>query len=103
MADVNDDCYRKCYVGHKGKFGYEFLKFEFRSDGKLRYANNSNYKNDTLICKETYINRTVIEELERICADRQDLEIVLGDEHISFSTSKICSLIDINNSLDPDS
>ncbi|CAF4142082.1 unnamed protein product [Rotaria magnacalcarata] len=73
------------------------------SNGKLRYANNSNYKNDTLICKETYINRTVIEELERICADRQDLEIVLGDEHISFSTSKICSLIDINNSLDPDS
>ncbi|CAM4822027.1 unnamed protein product [Rotaria magnacalcarata] len=73
------------------------------ADGKLRYANNSNYKNDTLICKETYINRTAIEELERICADRQDLEIVLGDEHISFSTSKICSLIDINNSLDPDS
>ncbi|CAF2131897.1 unnamed protein product [Rotaria magnacalcarata] len=75
----------------------------YMEDGKLRYANNSNYKNDTLICKETYINRTAIEELERICADRQDLEIVLGDEHISFSTSKICSLIDINNSLDPDS
>ena len=28
-----------CSVGHKGKFGHEFLEFEFRPDGKLRYAN----------------------------------------------------------------
>jgi protein mago nashi len=35
-----------------GKFGHEFLEFEFRPDGKLRYANNSNYKNDTIIRKE---------------------------------------------------
>ena len=39
-------------VGHKGKFGHEFLEFEFRSEGRLRYANNSNYKNDTMIRKE---------------------------------------------------
>ena len=24
------------YVGHKGKFGHEFLEFEFRPDGKVR-------------------------------------------------------------------
>jgi protein mago nashi len=35
-----------------GKFGHEFLEFEFRPDGRLRYANNSNYKNDTMIKKE---------------------------------------------------
>ena len=91
------------YVGHKGKFGHEFLEFEFSPDGesprclcffffylwgwgrqhvcispakhtrldrhpflffmlkhyphtentgKLRYANNSEYKNDTMIRKE---------------------------------------------------
>ncbi len=39
-------------VGHKGKFGHEFLEFEFRPDGKLRYANNSHYKNETMIRKE---------------------------------------------------
>lgn len=39
-------------VGHKGKFGHEFMEFEFRSDGKLRYANNSNYKKDSMIRKE---------------------------------------------------
>ena len=39
-------------VGHKGKFGHEFLEFEFKGDGQLRYANNSNYKRDTMIRKE---------------------------------------------------
>jgi protein mago nashi len=39
-------------VGHKGKFGHEFMEFEFTDDGKLRYANNSNYKNDVMIRKE---------------------------------------------------
>lgn len=59
MADA---FYLRYYVGHRGKFGHEFLEFEFRPDGKylvcliflgkLRYANNSNYKNDTMIRKE---------------------------------------------------
>ena len=50
MAD--DEFYLRYYVGHKGKFGHEFLEFEFRPDGRMRYANNSNYKNDTMIRKE---------------------------------------------------
>lgn len=29
---------------------------------------------------------------------RQELEIVLGDEHVSFTTSKIGSLSDVTNS-----
>ena len=32
----NDDFYVRYYVGHKGKFGHEFLEFEFRPDGKVR-------------------------------------------------------------------
>lgn len=39
-------------MGHRGKFGHEFLEFEFKANGRLRYANNSNYKSDTLIRKE---------------------------------------------------
>ena len=39
-------------VGHKGKYGHEFLEFEFRPNGRMRYANNSNYKSETLIRKE---------------------------------------------------
>ena len=30
---------------------------------------------------------------------RQELEIVIGDEHISFTTSKIGSLVDVNQGL----
>jgi protein mago nashi len=39
-------------VGHKGVYGHEFLEFEFKPDGRLRYANNSNYKSEVLIRKE---------------------------------------------------
>nr|KAJ3422615.1 hypothetical protein HK105_007296 [Polyrhizophydium stewartii] len=105
-------------VGHMGKFGHEFLEFEFKPDGKLRYANNSNYKNDTMIRKEVYVSQSLMAELKRIITDseilkcddqhwpepnrvgRQELEIVLGDEHISFTTSKIGSLVDVQKSQD---
>jgi hypothetical protein len=40
MAAAGDapgaDFYVRYYVGHKGKFGHEFLEFEFRPDGKVR-------------------------------------------------------------------
>lgn len=117
---ASKDFYLRYYVGHRGKFGHEFLEFEFRPNGKLRYANNSNYKNDTLIRKECYVNQAVMDELKRVIDEseimkeddelwpapdrvgRQELEIVMGDEHISFTTSKIGSLVDINNSKDPE-
>jgi len=135
----SEDFYLRYYVGHKGKFGHEFLEFEFRPDGKLRYANNSNYKNDTMIRKEAYVHNSVMEELKRIISDSEimaeddspwpppdrvgrqvsfiyfgeqkkvilyffikELEIVIGDEHISFTTSKTGSLVDVNRSKDPE-
>merc|ERR1739842_200044 len=115
MTDAQDvDFYLRYYQGHKGTFGHEFLEFEFRPDGRLRYANNSNYKNDTMIRKEAFVHKSVMDELRRIIEDsevmdeddtpwpqpdrvgRQELEIVIGDEHISFTTSKIGSLVDVN-------
>lgn len=33
---------------------------------------------------------------------RQELEIRLGDEHISFETAKIGSLVDVQDSEDPE-
>ncbi|VDN24467.1 unnamed protein product, partial [Gongylonema pulchrum] len=103
-GDNPNDFYLRYYVGHKGKFGHEFLEFEFRPDGKMRYANNSQYKNDTLIRKEAYVGKIVLDELKRIIDDseimqeddaawpepdrvgRQELEILHNDEHISFTT-----------------
>lgn len=31
---MGSDFYLRYYVGHKGKFGHEFLEFEFRPDGE---------------------------------------------------------------------
>lgn len=67
----NGEFYLRYYVGHKGKFGHEFLEFEFRPDGKLRYANNSNYKNDTMIRKEVYLTPAVLRECRRIISDSE--------------------------------
>jgi protein mago nashi len=107
---MSDDFYCRYYIGHKGKFGHEFMEFEITSDGKLRYANNSNYKNDVMIRKEVYVGQSVIDEIKRIVSDsevtaeddnnwpqpdrvgRQELEIKVGKEHISFTVSLIRKL-----------
>jgi len=117
---ASDDFYVRYYVGHKGKFGHEFLEFEFRPDGKVRYANNSHYKNETMIRKEVHVSPSALQELKRIIQDsevlreddslwpepdrigKQELEIVLGNEHVSFTTTKIGSLLDVQESKDPD-
>ncbi|RLN54086.1 hypothetical protein BBJ28_00023499, partial [Nothophytophthora sp. Chile5] len=80
----------RCSVGHRGKFGHEFMEFEFRTDGKLRYANNSNYKKDSMIRKEVgrvgflqivlhvvTVSQSVIDEVKRIISDSEITKCVL--------------------------
>ncbi|KAK4543632.1 Protein mago nashi [Oleoguttula mirabilis] len=99
--------------------------FDFRvvGDGRsaiARYANNSNYRNDSLIRKEMCVSSLMVQEIKRIIKEsevlkeddtkwpqknkdgRQELEIRLGSEHISFETAKIGSLVDVNESEDPE-
>eukprot|EP00428_Durinskia_dybowskii_P064607 CAMPEP_0170364552 /NCGR_PEP_ID=MMETSP0117_2-20130122/5434_1 /TAXON_ID=400756 /ORGANISM="Durinskia baltica, Strain CSIRO CS-38" /LENGTH=147 /DNA_ID=CAMNT_0010619059 /DNA_START=21 /DNA_END=464 /DNA_ORIENTATION=+ len=117
---MSDDFYCRYYVGHKGRFGHEYMEFEITTDGRLRYANNSNYKNDTMIRKEVKLSPLVIEEIKRIIAEseitkeddnnwpepdkngRQELEIKINKEHISFTASKIGSLLNVQESSDPE-
>ena len=73
MAE-EEDFYVRYYVGHKGKFGHEFLEFEFRPDGRLRYANNSNYKNDVMIRKEAHVTQAVMKELRKMMEDSEILK-----------------------------
>ncbi|KAG0175027.1 Protein mago nashi 2 [Apophysomyces sp. BC1034] len=114
-----DEFYVRYYSGHKGRYGHEFLEFEFRSDGHCRYANNSNYRNDSLIRKEMFISPAVLDELKRIIQDSevmkeddtqwppknvvgsQELEVRMGNEHISFETCKLGSLVEVQDSEDP--
>ncbi|KAH9383641.1 hypothetical protein HPB48_025334 [Haemaphysalis longicornis] len=73
-----------------------------------------------MVVSQAYVHKCVMEELKRIIDDseimreddglwphpdrvgRQELEIVMGDEHVSFTTSKIGSLVDVNQSKDPE-
>ena len=167
MEKPKEEFYLRYYVGHKGKFGHEFLEWEVHSDGKvslcfhgchtcytcvatvresfaitatgpsfpnltnfaprstrppsqLRYANNSKYKHDSIIRKEATVSPQVLKELKRIVEaseilkgddqawpepdhiGRQELEVVVGKEHISFATTKLGSLLEVNNSADPE-
>ncbi|PIG83489.1 protein mago nashi [Aspergillus arachidicola] len=125
LAQVSSAADKSCSSGHSGRFGHEFLEFDFRSlgDGRsaaVRYANNSNYRNDSLIRKEMCVSSSMIQEIKRIIKEseimkeddskwpqknkdgRQELEIRLGNEHISFETAKIGSLVDVTESADPE-
>ncbi|KAI1326479.1 Mago nashi protein [Xylariaceae sp. FL0255] len=124
-ASASEPFYIRYYSGHSGRFGHEFLEFDFRvvGDGRsavARYANNSNYRNDSLIRKEMCVSSLVVDEIRRIVKSseimkeddskwpqknkdgRQELEIRLGNDHISFETAKIGSLIDVTESADPE-
>ncbi|OTB01664.1 hypothetical protein M426DRAFT_323291 [Hypoxylon sp. CI-4A] len=125
MAQSGEPFYLRYYSGHSGRFGHEFLEFDFRvvGDGRsavARYANNSNYRNDSLIRKEMCVSSLVVDEIKRIVKTseimkeddakwpqknkdgRQELEIRVGNDHISFETAKIGSLIDVTESADPE-
>ncbi len=123
--DIPNEFYLRYYVGHTGRFGHEFLEFELRSDGRLRYANNSNYKSDLMIRKEVYVSYLIVKEFERIVRDAcisevsderwpnsggkhgtQELELVLPTstekgEEIFLRTSKLGSMSEVTNSRDP--
>ncbi|KLU85209.1 mago nashi like 2 [Magnaporthiopsis poae ATCC 64411] len=125
MSANNEQFYLRYYSGHSGRFGHEFLEFDFRvvGDGRsavARYANNSNYRNDSLIRKEMSVSSLVVDEIKRIVKlseilkeddkkwppknkdGKQELEIKIGNDHISFETAKIGSLVDVNESADPE-
>ena len=106
-------------TGHQGRHGHEFLEFEY-SRGRLRYANNSNYRNDSLIRKEMWVGQLVIDQLRDLIEEseiireddekwpqknvggKQELEIRIGNQHISFETAKIGALVDVQDSEDPE-
>ena len=42
---------------------------------QMRYANNSQYKNDRMIRKECFVNPSVLDELKKII---EDCEVIFG-------------------------
>ncbi|KAF8889002.1 mago nashi [Infundibulicybe gibba] len=97
-----DPFYLRYYTGHSGKHGHEFLEF------------------DTLMAERDVGWPIVLKELKRIVESseitkeddtnwpkknivgKQELEIRIGSDHIAFETAKIGSLVDIQDSEDPE-
>ncbi|KAA0166433.1 hypothetical protein FNF28_03074 [Cafeteria roenbergensis] len=124
-AEPSPPFYVRYYVGHRGKFGHEFLELEItaapdgKGPGRLRYANQSSYKKGSRIRKEAWISNAVVAEAERIvreacvieCDDeqwpepdevgRQELEVVTKDEHICFACAKVGTLAQAQACDDP--
>ena len=115
----HDEFYVRYYFGHRGDYGHEFTEFELSPSGRLRYANNSQYKHDSMIRKEVFVSPAVVEETRRIVLEsqitkvddskwkepdsrsgRQELEIKIGNEHIAFTCPEIGSLADVQKSED---
>uniref|UniRef100_A0A7S2YFY1 Uncharacterized protein n=1 Tax=Entomoneis paludosa TaxID=265537 RepID=A0A7S2YFY1_9STRA len=116
-VEDQDDFYVRYQVAHQR----EWLEFELLPNGKLRYANNSNYSREGMIRRETFLGPGVVEEFKRIIrasgivhvndsswriprnkhSDRQEIECKLGSMHIAFTSIEIKSLSDINDSADP--
>jgi protein mago nashi len=122
----NDEFYLRYYVGHRGRFGQEFIEYELYPSGHLRYANNSNYSHthNSMIRKEVFVSPAVVEEIKRVIqastivqmddsfwkdpdaegstsAGRQELECKIGSHHFAFTACEIGSLADIQKSSDP--
>ncbi|KAJ1836656.1 hypothetical protein LPJ63_000148 [Coemansia sp. RSA 2711] len=107
-------------TGHRGRYGHEFFRFEIDNQGYLKYANNSNYRRDSIIHKSLRLSPTLVAEFKRIVDDseimaedstlwprrdengRLQLDISLNGKSISFETAKISSLADTVDTQDPE-
>ena len=71
MAASKGDFYCRYYVGHKGKFGHEFLEFEFTSAGQvfMRSRSSLHCQRHSQLCAAYHV--------ELLCADalRQQLQL----------------------------
>ncbi|KAJ2136359.1 hypothetical protein IW136_003933 [Coemansia sp. RSA 678] len=115
-----DDFQIYFYTGHKGRYGHEFFRFEIDKYGTLKYANNSNYRRDSIIQKTLRLSPTLINEIQRIIEDseimhedsskwphqdengRLQLEIEMNGQSINIETAKISSLADTLSTEDPE-
>ncbi|KAJ2356346.1 hypothetical protein GGF43_002131 [Coemansia sp. RSA 2618] len=88
--------------------------------GYLKYANNSNYRRDSIIRKRLRLSPTLIDEIKRIVQDseimdesdskwphrddngRLQLEIRMNGKNVNFETAKISSLADTVGTEDPE-
>lgn len=124
-ADKNKEFYLRYYSGgyRDIELGHEFLEFDIRHKAgedyaTLRYANQTNYRDEEMIRKEVYISLLVLSEFMKIVRQsqillenddewpkplresKQELEIRSGKDQKLLKTNGRLSLVTISNEKD---
>ncbi|ODV88031.1 hypothetical protein CANARDRAFT_56238 [[Candida] arabinofermentans NRRL YB-2248] len=120
--------YIRVYQGRKSaEIGHEFLEFDVRYDpgkashGLLRYANQSNYRNEELIRKEVAISKIVVEQILRMIKESEimlendskwpkpdgeaaklELEIRYGNKTVVLKSKRLGSVTECKHTDDPE-
>lgn len=107
--------YLRYYDGHAGRYGHEFIEFEIREDGLLKYSNNSHYRSEKIIKKQARVSSGVVEQIKVLLAKhkicdvndeqwpgpdrngRQELEVKIGTTHLSILTNKLATFSDVES------
>ena len=96
-----------------------FHQFELCPNGRLRYANSARYKYAGTIRKEAFVSPGVLDQARRIIEEsgiievdpkswpqatdrKQELEVKIGETHMTFACAEIGSLLDVQKSDDPE-
>ena len=94
-------------------------QFELCPNGRLRYANSARYKHAGTIRKEAFVSPGVLDQARRIIEEsgiievdpsswpqatdrKQELEVKIGETHMTFACAEIGSLLDVQKSDDPE-
>lgn len=124
---LDSEFYLRFYSGgyREEEYGHEFLEFDIRHNpgdnyATLRYANQSNYRNEELIRKQVCISMLVLQTVKNIVREsqillesdinwpgpiresKQELEIRSGGNKKIFRTKNISSIVAIKALPDAD-
>ncbi|GMG19325.1 unnamed protein product [Ambrosiozyma monospora] len=127
IDDFSENFYLRVYTGgiRSRDIGQEFIEYDVRynaneKSGVLRYANQSNYRDEELIKKEVGLSLVVITELKKLIKQseilletdekwpestresKQELEIRLGKKVKKLNTLKMASVVETKFTDDPE-
>lgn len=119
----SDDFYVRLFMGSRGCFEEYF--FGCRTPGsnclRFRVAKNSSEPGDIIVRKEAHLSQATMDVLQTLITESEileeldmewpaakargrnvELEVICGEQHISFQTQQWLSLSDIHASRDPE-
>lgn len=67
-------------MGHRGRFGHEFMEFEINNQGWLKYSNGSHYRKSDAIRKEVQLSSLVLDQIKEMVEKTGILSLTAEEE-----------------------